>query len=122
MVAEPVALELGRPQLEDEVAQLLERLLRELLQPARLCTRAASGSTSSSPPAASAVSVSANSFWRHHVVQLERQPVALLEDRELAAALVQARVLDRDRGVGGEHLDQLLVGRRELVAPSLSVR
>ena len=42
---------------------------------------------------------------------------------QLAAALVQARVLDRDRGVRGEQLDQLLVVASENVEPSsFSVR
>ena len=47
------------------------------------------------------------------VVQLAREAISLLDDRQLATALVQARVLDRDRGVGGQQLDQLLVRVRE---------
>ena len=44
------------------------------------------------------------------VVQVAREPVALLDDGELAAALEERRVLDRDRRVRGEELDQVLVG------------
>ena len=42
-------------------------------------------------------------------MQVAREPVALLDRAQLAAALVEARVLDGDGGVGGEHLDQALV-------------
>ena len=44
-----------------------------------------------------------------HVVQLERQAVALGHDRQLSALLVQPRVGDRDRGVRSEQLDQRLI-------------
>ena len=44
------------------------------------------------------------------VVELEREPVARLEHRQLAAALVEAGVGDRDRRVRGEQLDHRLVG------------
>ena len=81
-----------------------------VLQPRRPARAPPRRRASSSVAAASAVSTSANSFWLDRVVQLEREPVALVEDRQLAAALVQPRVGDRDRGVRGEQLDQLLVG------------
>ena len=42
-------------------------------------------------------------------MEIQREPVALRDDRELARLLVQAGVRDRDRGVRGEQLDQLLV-------------
>jgi len=42
-------------------------------------------------------------------VQLEREAVTLLEDRQLAAALVEPGVGDRDRGVRGQEVDQPLV-------------
>ena len=54
----------------------------------------------------------AEQLLRDRVVQLARQPVALLDDAQLAAALEQAGVLDGDGGVRGEHLDQPLVTRR----------
>ena len=44
-----------------------------------------------------------------HVVELEGEAVALGDDRQLAALLVQARVGDRDRGVRGEDLDHPLI-------------
>ena len=49
-------------------------------------------------------------------MQLAREPVALLDDVQLAAALVQAGVLDRQPGVRGERLDERLVCVGELVA------
>ena len=42
-------------------------------------------------------------------LQVQRQAVALGRDRELPRLLVQARVRDRDRRMGGEQPDQLLV-------------
>ena len=42
-------------------------------------------------------------------MQVEREPVPLRDDRELARLLVQACVGDRDRRMGGEQPDQLLV-------------
>ena len=58
----------------------------------------------------------------HRVVQFAREPVALLDDAQLAAALVEPRVLDRDRGVGREQADQVLVVVGELGRACLSVR
>ena len=59
---EPVAREVGRPQLADQPAQLLERLAGE--RPTRAtCARAAAGSRASSVSAASALSTRLNSFW-----------------------------------------------------------
>ena len=56
------------------------------------------------------------------VVELLPDAVALLHDRQLPDLLVQSRVLDRDAGVEGKQLDQLLVRGRELTGPRLSVR
>ena len=53
------------------------------------------------------------------VVQVAGQPVSLLDHRELAAALVHPGGRDGHGGVGGEELDQLLVGVRELVRADL---
>ena len=47
------------------------------------------------------------------VVKLEGEPIALGHDRQLAAALEQPGVGDGDRGMGGQQLDQLLIGRLE---------
>ena len=82
-----------------------ETRLSSLAAPAR--------SRSSSVEADSAASATPNSRWVTRVVQLTREPVALLDDAQLAAALVQARVLDRDRRVRGQQLDHLLVVERE---------
>ena len=119
---EPVALELGRPQPEDQRAQLVERLARELAQPLDLGARGLGV----------AVELGRRRLGGQHqaeqlladdVVELEREPVALGDDRQLPAALVQARVRDRDRGVRREQLDQLLIARRRTPARrSFSVR
>ena len=60
--AQAVLLEVRRAQLEDERAELVERLLRQRLQ-LPTWSRAAAGSRSSSVPAASALSTSPKSFW-----------------------------------------------------------
>ena len=73
------------------------------------CSPRRGGIRSSRVRAASAVSSSPNSFCADGVVEIEREPVALRDDRELARLLVQAGVRDRDRGVRGEQPDQLLV-------------
>ena len=78
------------------------------------CARALAGSGSTSSAAASAVSADREQRLRDRVVQLARQPLALLDRRQLAAPLVQAGVLDRDRRVRRERSDQLLVVVREL--------
>ena len=80
---------------------------------------ASSGSRSSRWPPPRRSSASAEELLRDRVVQLAREPVALLDDAQLAAALVEAGVLDRERGVGGEHLDELLVGLVELLGADL---
>ena len=46
-------------------------------------------------------------------MELTGQAVALLEDRQLLAGLVEAGVLDEDGGVGGEVADEALVVGRE---------
>ena len=46
------------------------------------------------------------------VVQVLADPLALVDDGQALDLLVQARVLDRDRRVAGERLDERLVGRR----------
>ncbi len=107
---EPVALELGRAQLEDQVAQLLEQLQRELPQPVDLLAGALDVDVQQRARRLGRER-EGEELLRDRVVQLERQAVALVEDRELAAALVQPGVRDRDRRVRGQQLDQLLVRR-----------
>ena len=103
-----VALEVGRPQLEHERAQLVEGLLREHLQPRHLpgCRRRVAGEQRARHLGGQD---EAEELLADGVVEIERQPVPLREDRELAALLVQAGVRDRDRRVCREQLDQLLV-------------
>jgi hypothetical protein len=117
---QPLGLRRGRAQLEDQRAQLLHRPLGEVLQAGDLLARLRAATV--------AVPVAVEQrggglggehdpeqLLGHRVVQLAGQPVALLEDAQLAAALVQPRVLDGDRRMGGEHLDHLLVARVERV-------
>ncbi len=76
------------------------------------CSRAAAGSRSSSVAGRLGAQDEAEQLLADGVVELEREAVALGDDRELAALLVQAGVRDRDRRVRGEQLDQLVVRRR----------
>ena len=118
---EAVALELGRPQLEDEVAQLLQRLLRQRAQRVHLLPRGLDVDVEQLP-ADSAVSDSANSFCE---ITSCSSSASRLRSSRIESSRVRSyrpRVRDRDRGVRGQQLDQLLVGLRELVGPSLSVR
>ena len=108
--AQPVALEVGRPQLEDERAQLVQRLAARAPAARSHLARAAARVAVEQRRRGLGGQHQPEQLLAHHVVQLERQAVALGEHRQLAAALVQARVGDRDRGVRGEQLDELLVG------------
>ena len=119
---EAVALEVRRAQLEDQRAQLLQRLPRQRLQLGDLLARPRPGRARAAVAAASAVEHEAEQLLADGVVEVEREPVALGHDRELAALLVQARVRDRDRRMRGEQLDQLLVLVGEVAAPIFSVR
>ena len=107
--AEPVLLEVGRPQLEDERAELLERLLRQDLQLARPDRAPRPGRARAPSPAASALEHEAEQLLADGVVEVEREAVSLGDDRELPRLLVQARVRDRDRRMRGQQADQLLV-------------
>ena len=100
-LGEPLGLERRRAQLEHDRAQLVHRAARQLLHALDLRRRR---------PVAAREQL-ARRLGREHdaeqllgdgVVQLAREPVALLDDAQLAAALVQPRVLDRERGVRGE--------------------
>ena len=106
---EPVGDDVRRPELEDERAHLAHRAPHELAhlldlrpRPDRLALdeerRRVGGQRH------------AEERLVDGVVELAREAVPLLDHRQLAAALVEPRVLDRDCGVGGERLDQLLVG------------
>ena len=120
--AEPVALEVGRPQLEDQRAELVERLAGRAPSASRAAPAAPSGSTPDERRRGLGGQDEAEELLAYGVVELEREPVSLREDRQLAALLVQARVRDRDRGVRGQQLDQLLVAVGEVGAPFFSVR
>src|SRR5215211_4071970 len=110
---EAVPLEVGGPELEHERAQLVERLLRERLERRHLGARrgrvAVEQRRGRLGPQHETEQLLAD-----RVVEVEREPVPLGGDRQLARALVEARVRDRDRGVRGEESDQLLVLGAEL--------
>ena len=120
--ASPSDAERRRAQVDDHRAQLLHRLARELADELQLRGRLR-GVALEQRVAGFRREHDAEELLRDRVVQLAREPVSLLDDAQLARALVQARVLQRERGVGGERLDERLVGVGELgSAPSLSVR
>ena len=52
-------------------------------------------------------------------MEVAADPQPLVDDRELLDLLVEPGVVDRDAGVAGEHLDELLVVLAELAAPIL---
>ena len=105
---EPVQLEVERPELEDERAQLLERVLRQRLQPLDLVARRRRIAVEQRAGRLGAED-EAEQLLAHGVVEVEREAVPLGDDRELARLLLEARVRDRDRCVRGEQPDQLVV-------------
>ena len=114
------ALALGRrrAQLEDQRAQLVHRLARELLQAAQL-RLGCLGVAVDDGRRRLGGQREPEQLLRHRVVQLARQPVALLDDAQLAAALVEVGLLDGERRVHREHLDELLVGLVEVLGADL---
>ena len=118
---QPLHLDRGGPQLEDERAQLPDRLLREPGDALDLAARAARRALQQRGGGLRGEH-DAEQLLHHGVVQVAREPVALLDHAQLARALEQAGVLDRDRGVRGEHDDQPLVVVAERRRASLSVR
>ena len=64
----------------------------------------------------------AEQLLRDGIVELPGEPGTLLEDGELTAAFVQARVRQRDRGVGGEEADEPLVVLGEAAGLGLAGR
>ena len=80
---EAVALEVGRPQLEDERAQLVERLPRQRLQPADPLARRRRVAVEQRRRRLG-LEHEAEQLLADGVVELEREPVALGDDRELA--------------------------------------
>ena len=106
--AETVLLELGRTQLEDERAELLERLSREHLQ-LRDSFTGRGGVALEHRPGSFGLQHQAEQLLADGVVEVERQPVPLGDDGELPRLLVQPGVRDRDRRMRCEQADQLLV-------------
>ena len=119
--AEAVLLEVGRPQLEDERAELVERLSRQHLQ---LCDSVArrSGVALEHGRRGLRFEHEPEQLLADGVVEIERQPVSLGDDRELPRLLVQAGVRDRDRRMRGQEADQLLVLAVKSGPSSFSVR
>jgi hypothetical protein len=117
--AKAVLLHVRGAQLEDQRAQLVERLLRVDAQLVHLLAR---GRLVAVHQLAGRLGGQheAEESLAHRVVQLERQAVPLGEHGQLAALLVEAGVRDRYRGVRRQQLDQLLVlvgevGRADLL-------
>src|SRR3954454_12324043 len=113
-----VAFEVRWPELEDQRSQLVERLLSQQLELLHLLAGGVLVAVEQLPSGLGGQH-QAEQPLAHGVVQLERQPVALRQRGQLAAALVQPRVDDRDRSVRGQQLDQLLVGVGEVLRPDL---
>ena len=103
---EAVALEIGRPQLEHERAQLFQRLLCAGLEPGHLLARRRRVALEQRRGGLR-VQHEAEQLLTDGVVQIEREPVALGDHRKLAALLVQAGVRDRDRRVSRQQLEHL---------------
>ena len=113
---EPLGFERGRAQVDDDRAQLLHRLAGEVAR--ELDLRARRRDVAIEQRAAGLGGEhDAEELLRDRVVQLAGEPVALLDDAQLAAALVQPGVLDRERGVRGERLDERLVVVGEAAGP-----
>ena len=115
-VASPSALELGRPELEDRRPHLLARRPGERLDADELLL-GADGIAVDQHRRGLGGQREAEDLLGDGVVQLGRQALALLDRAQLAAALVEPGVLDRDRGMGRQRLDQLQVLVAELAAP-----
>src|ERR671928_654370 len=106
---EPVRADVPGAKLEDQRAHLVHRGADELAHLGGLLLRAL-GLGVDEERGRVGGERDAEERLVHGVVELAREPVPLLDDGELAAPLVEARVLDRNRRVPGERLDQLLVG------------
>ena len=101
-------------------AQLLQRLAAPARCSRPTCSRAAAGvAVEQRAGGLGASSTRPNSFWLTASCSSSASRLRSASDRQLAAALVQPRVGDRDRGVRGEQLDQLLVGVAEVVGALL---
>jgi hypothetical protein len=119
--ASPSRAEVGRAQLEDEPAQLGQGLAGEPLCAGELLARRRHVAVQQRARGLGGER-EREELLGDDVVQLERQAVALGEDRQLAAALGQPGVRDRDRRVGGEELDDLEVVVANASPSTLSVR
>src|ERR671936_122681 len=106
---EPVGADVAGAELEDQRAHLVHRSADELAHLAELLLRPLGLGVDEERRRVGGER-DAEERLVDGVVELAREPVPLLDDGELAAPLVQARVLDRDGGMAGERLDQLLVG------------
>jgi hypothetical protein len=105
---EPVALELRRAQPEDERTQLGQRLTSEIAHALELGTCLV-GAAVQQRRRRLGGEVEAEELLADDVVELQREAIALRQDRELAAALVEPGIGDGDGGMGGQQLDELLV-------------
>ena len=80
---------------------------------ASCCTRSSSGPGSRGRHGRGGGQAQREELLGHRVVQVARQPRAFLDHGQLAVALVEPRVGQRDRGVRGEQREEVLVAARE---------
>ena len=119
--AETILLEVGRPQLEDERAELLERLSRQNLQLRDPIARGG-GVALEHRRGSLGFEHQAEQLLADGVMEVERKSVSLGDDRELPRLLVQARVRDRDRRVRGQQPISSSSSSVNSAASSFSVR
>ncbi len=98
-----VLVQAGGAQLDDRGPQFVGGLRGERGRPACSSSLARAGSRSTRAVAAWAVSRSEKSFWATASCSSWAMPGALPDDGQLAAALVEPGVGQRDGGVLGEH-------------------
>src|SRR5207248_4312233 len=96
--AEPVLDEVGRSELKDQRAELVERLARDLLELSELAARGVCVAVEQRCDGLRRQD-DAVELLADDVVEIERESVALGDHRELAALLQQARVREGDRRV-----------------------
>ena len=104
---QPHLLQVHRPQLEDEQAHLPQRFLRGVAQIAQVVGRLGRLPHRQQAGRRLGVEGHAVEVLRHRVVQLARQPVALLRGRGSLRLLAEPGGLDGKRGLVGHRLDEV---------------
>ena len=115
-IGQAARLEEGRTQAEDEVADVADDRVQRidgLVDATRGLVGLGSSTSSGHVVEGERLRVDG---LDHAVVEVAADPVALVHDRQPPNLVVESRVLDRDPGVEGEHLDHGLVVLAELGA------